>query len=46
MMTFQRGGSQILEKPSLGCKTGKRILKRFTHLKGAEIEFTAISFLK
>ena len=36
LMAFQRCGSQILEKPFLGCKTGKRILKRFTPKRGRD----------
>lgn len=44
IITFQRDGIQVLET-FLGGKTGKR-LGEDLYLKGAEKEFTTISFLK
>ena len=41
LITFQKEGSQVLEKDFLGCKT-KRLLKRFTFQKGREKKFTSL----
>ena len=43
---ISKGWPQVLEKHSPGYKTGKRLLKKDLHFKGAKKEFTIIHFSK